>query len=154
LPKRSLSGRGLSRRRRGEGGGLCERRLAEGWLAESRLAGSLPLPQTLAGSLGRALASTLAREGWLTGVDVGVFADGGRRWSLLPEQFLAFEECPDGEAEQSERADPDRHVHRQQPAGGHTVDKNPDGDDNQRGAEPDHLPVISSCPGAPAMLGA
>jgi hypothetical protein len=79
--------------------------------------------------LGRTLlAYALASEGGPTGVDVGVNADGGRRWPLLPEQFLALDERPDGQGEQRERAHADRHVHHQQPASGHPVAKNPDGD--------------------------
>jgi len=108
----------------------------------------------LTSGLGRTLTGALPSEGGLAGVDVSVNAGGCLRLPLFPEQFLALDEHPDREGEERERADADRHVHQQQPAGGHPANKNPDGDDDQRGAEPDHLPVISSCPGAPAMLGA
>jgi hypothetical protein len=112
------------------------------------------VPQALTSGRSGSLTGALTREGGLTGVDVGVNAGERLRLPLFPEQFLALDEHPDSEGEERERADTDRHVHQQQPAGGHPSNKNPDGDDDQRGAEPDHLPVISSCPGAPAMLGA
>ena len=63
----------------------------------------------------------------------------GRRRRLLPEQFLAFAHDPDCERDQCCRAQADRHVDEKQLAGGDPADEHPDGDDDQPGAEPDHL---------------
>jgi hypothetical protein len=65
--------------------------------------------------------------------------NGRRRSPLLPEQFLALEHDPDGERDQRDRAQADRHVDKQQLAGGDPANEHPDGDDDQPGAEPDHL---------------
>jgi hypothetical protein len=66
----------------------------------------------------------------------------------LPEKLLALEHHADGEGHQRDGAHHDRDVDKQQLASGDATKQHPDGDRDQRGAEPDHL-LFSSCPGAP-----
>ena len=57
----------------------------------------------------------------------------------LPEKLLALEHHPDGQGHQGDGAHHDRDVNEQQLTGGNATNQHPDGDRDQRGAEPDHL---------------
>jgi hypothetical protein len=57
----------------------------------------------------------------------------------VPEQFIPLEHNPDRQRHQRNRAQDDRHVHQREFAGSDSGDQNPDSDDDQRSAEPDHL---------------
>jgi hypothetical protein len=57
----------------------------------------------------------------------------------VPEKLVSLECDPDGQHDQSCRAQRDRRVDQHQCAGDDPADKNPDSDDDQRSAEPDHL---------------
>jgi hypothetical protein len=57
----------------------------------------------------------------------------------VPEQFVSLERDPYRQGDQRRRAQRDRYVDQHQGAGSDPADENPDSDDDQRSAEPDHL---------------
>jgi hypothetical protein len=68
----------------------------------------------------------------------GHAVNGRRGTAIIPEQLIALKSHPCGEHQQRYGAHADRHVHQEQTTSDHSRDKNPDCDNDYRGAEPDH----------------